>query len=105
MELSGQNVTIIVVALAVVALLFYALYKGRTAKLTSKLAGNEIGVELAGMAQPPEVPGEVKGATSVGNIEHNKLLEEARLRGNQQIHVGHNVGTPAPQPKPESKDR
>jgi hypothetical protein len=105
MKLSGQNVTIIVVALALVALLLYALYKGRNARVMSKFGGNEIGVELGGAptsAASEGAPG-TRAAAGFGDISHNALLENAKLRGNQQIHVGHEVGTSSP-PQPGEKD-
>ena len=105
MELSGQNVTIIVVALALVALLLYALYKGRNAKVTSRFGGNEIGVELGGAPTSTASEGApaARAAAGFGHISHNALLQNAKLSGNQQIHVGHDVGTSSP-PQSGKKD-
>jgi hypothetical protein len=106
MELSGKEVAILGVTLAIVVLLFYVVYKSSTAKVNAKFAGAEVGVELVGSPAPPVLPvapedsapaRELQGA---GDISHNRILEKASLTGNQQIHVGHNLGTPNP-PKRE----
>lgn len=95
MELSGQNLTIIVVTLAVVALLFYVVAKGRNAKVSSKFGGNELGVEVSSPSQsadaaPKTVP---QAAASVGNISQIDVQRGATIKGPQSVHIGHNVGS------------
>ena len=111
MGLSGKEIAILAVALAVVILLFYVVYKGTTAKVNTKFAGAEVGVELAGSPAPPVSPvspvspedsGRAKEPQVGGDISHNRVLEKAQLSGNQQIHLGHNLGMPNSESKRES---
>jgi hypothetical protein len=94
MELSGQNITIIVVTLAVVALLFYVVAKGRNAKVSSRFGGNEVGVEVSSPSQTADaVPKAAPPApTSLGNISQVEVQRNATIKGPQSVHVGHNVG-------------